>query len=52
MTSTSEYSTWTIAELNNAIAIAELNNEGTFTFTVNHVELESMRNERVSRLFG
>lgn len=54
MTKSSEYSDWTTAQLTDAIESDErvIAKEGEGTFTVDHVALEAMRNERVARLFG
>lgn len=50
MTSSSKFSGWTIADLNNAIASDErvLRKEGDRCRCVDRVALESMRNERVA----
>lgn len=50
----SSYSDWSLRDLNNAIASDEgvLAKEGERNFSVDRVELEAMRNERVARLFG
>jgi hypothetical protein len=51
---TSSYSDWSLRDLNNAIESEErvLRKEGERNFSVDRVELEAMRNERVTRLFG
>jgi hypothetical protein len=50
----SSYSDWSLRDLNNAIESEErvLRKEGDRNFSVDRVELEAMRNERVARLFG
>jgi hypothetical protein len=50
----SSYSDWSLRDLNNAIESEErvLRKEGERNFSVDRVELEAMRNERVARLFG
>jgi len=54
MTRTGRYASWSLRDLSNAIASDErvLRKEGRRNFSVDRVELEAMRNERVGRLFG
>jgi hypothetical protein len=54
MTKSSKYSDWTIRDLTNAIDSEErvLRKEGDRNFSVDRVELEAMKSERVARIFG